>query len=269
MLRKLLKYDLKAIFKFWWIAAIVTVLASVFGGFCDNILNTYEGDAWSVYLMMSMGSLSGTFLNLALPVVTFVLIFIRFYKNFFTDEGYLTFTLPVSRRKLMLSKIISGTTALCSALTVCLSSSILRDIIASYNIEQSTDTPIKSPETYEVIYYLIYALEAAIAALLAVLCTLLFLYACITFASMIVRKGKVIAAIGISWVAFSIVSFLLQAFLLVGIFAIMTWLAPLPAKECYLIVALMGFAGILLLGAFCCIFYILQQLMLERRLNLS
>ena len=145
MLRKLLKYDLKAIFKFWWI---------VFGGFCDNILNTYEGDAWSVYLMMSMGSLSGTFLNLALPVVTFVLIFIRFYKNFFTDEGYLTFTLPVSRRKLMLSKIISGTTALCSALTVCLSSSILRDIIASYNIEQSTDTPIKSPETYEVIYYL-------------------------------------------------------------------------------------------------------------------
>lgn len=269
MLRKLLKYDLKAIFKFWWIAAIVTVLASVFGGFCDHVLNTYEGDAWSIYLMMSMGSLAATFLTMALPVLTFVLIFIRFYKNFFTDEGYLTFTLPVSRRKLMMSKIISGTTGLYAAVAVSGVCTFLRNVIAYSNVEQTTDVPLQPIKPYEAIYYLIYGVEALIGVLLAIVCTLLFLYACITFASMVVRKGKVIAAIGISYVAFSIVSFLLQVFLLTGIFAIGSWLVPLPEQDVYLVVALMGLAGILLLGTFCCIFYILQQLMLERRLNLN
>ena len=40
---------------------------------------------------------------IASAVVTELLVFVRFYKNFFTDEGYLTFTLPVSRKDLLLS----------------------------------------------------------------------------------------------------------------------------------------------------------------------
>lgn len=38
MLKKLLKYDLKAVFKYWWIAAISTLGLSVLGGFAVTVL---------------------------------------------------------------------------------------------------------------------------------------------------------------------------------------------------------------------------------------
>ena len=34
MLKKLLRYDLKSVFKYWWIAALASVGVSVFGGTC-------------------------------------------------------------------------------------------------------------------------------------------------------------------------------------------------------------------------------------------
>ena len=40
MLKKLLKYDLKFIFKLWWIAAAVCFLLSIAGGFCIELLSS-------------------------------------------------------------------------------------------------------------------------------------------------------------------------------------------------------------------------------------
>ena len=42
----------------------------------------------------------------ACVVMTFVLMIIRFYKNFLTDEGYLMFTLPVTKGQLIWSKLL-------------------------------------------------------------------------------------------------------------------------------------------------------------------
>ena len=41
-------------------------------------------------------------------ILTMVLIYVRFYKNLYTDEGYLTFTLPVSRKQILLSKTLNA-----------------------------------------------------------------------------------------------------------------------------------------------------------------
>ena len=40
--------------------------------------------------------------------VTLIFVFIRYYKNFFTDEGYLTFTLPVKRSTLLNAKTVNA-----------------------------------------------------------------------------------------------------------------------------------------------------------------
>ena len=42
----------------------------------------------------------------ACVVMTFVLMIIRFYKNFLTDEGYLMFTLPVTKGQLIRSPVL-------------------------------------------------------------------------------------------------------------------------------------------------------------------
>ncbi|NCC87880.1 MAG: hypothetical protein EOM05_08445 [Clostridia bacterium] len=41
-------------------------------------------------------------------IATILFILIRFYKNYYTDEGYLMFTLPVSSKSLILSKLFSA-----------------------------------------------------------------------------------------------------------------------------------------------------------------
>lgn len=43
---------------------------------------------------------------LAIAVVSYVIIFIRFYKNLLTDEGYLMFTLPVTPKDLINAKLL-------------------------------------------------------------------------------------------------------------------------------------------------------------------
>jgi hypothetical protein len=45
---------------------------------------------------------------LAIVIVSFVIIVMRFYKNLITDEGYLMFTLPVKPRELINSKLIAA-----------------------------------------------------------------------------------------------------------------------------------------------------------------
>jgi hypothetical protein len=269
MLRKLLKYDLRPLFRFWWIAALVTTVLAVIGGFCGRAFYRYEDLPWSVFLMLSMGS-GLVHVSVALPILSLVLIFIRYYKNFFSDEGYLTFTLPVSRRTLMLSKIISGWLALGASTGVCLVNYIVKSCIENINLTPPPpEYPMEPIQNFEIFYGLIFLLEVIIGAALMLLCILLFLYACITFAYMIVRKGKLIAAIGISYGATSSLFTSVQLFLIMGISSLGSWLSPFSMVNRYGLIALMGLGFLLLLGMFCGIFYILQQLMLERKLNLS
>ena len=114
MFRKLLKYDMQSILKIWWIVAAVTIGASILGGIGFRLIMEISTESVDslfpvilmlggiLFLFISVIALSSSF------VITEVLIFWRFYKNFFTDEGYLTFTLPVSRKQLFLSKTVNA-----------------------------------------------------------------------------------------------------------------------------------------------------------------
>ena len=108
MLLKLLKNDLKAVFKYWWISAIISIALSFFGSFLIGFLRNYDGYSPMLGIlsilgiMLIIGGLS------AFSLLSFIFVIIRFYRNFFTDEGYLTFTLPVKRNELFLSKFITG-----------------------------------------------------------------------------------------------------------------------------------------------------------------
>ena len=114
MLGKLLRYDIKSILRYWWIIAISTLGAAVLGGGAMRFMIEFNKiEDPSVILSLTYIS---AFLLFALCIfaivasfiLTYILVFYRFYKNFFTDEGYLTFTLPVSRKKLFLSKTINA-----------------------------------------------------------------------------------------------------------------------------------------------------------------
>ena len=275
MLKKLLKYDLRAIFRLWWIVALVSVGMSVLGGFALDLTINHSDVPDPISTIASIIIFLTYFTMVGFVLVTEVLIFIRYYRNFFTDEGYLTFTLPAKRETLLNSKVLAGLISMVAAGGVCvLDCGIMYTITAHQQIRSGELAReiaefIREIPNEAVGYLLIYSIEALIIIGLLILLSVLFLYCCITFGSMIVKKGKLLAAIGIYYGANSIFTTAIQLMLILGVGSIAVWLAPITEQQLLNIVALIFLLAILFLAVLCALSYAFTHWMLGRKLNLS
>lgn len=110
MLGKLIKYDFKSLNRYLILIHGFLVLSAV-------AVRVFLTAPFNVYIFenSSMGSIMVSLLILYFVIITgtsfatSILIAVRFYKNLYSDEGYLTFTLPVTRSQLLVSKTIVGT----------------------------------------------------------------------------------------------------------------------------------------------------------------
>lgn len=122
MLGKLLKHDFKALFRNYGLLFIalfgVTFLYKLYLLLPRNIVLEFTNSLMGVlYVVVILGCLFGTV----------VINIVRFYKNLVTDEGYLTFTLPVSSKQIIASKLISSLVMdILMAFAVLLSTLVLR-----------------------------------------------------------------------------------------------------------------------------------------------
>jgi len=102
MLKKLLKYDTKAIantlFPIYGITLALAILARIFIQIKDM----------SAVFRMPMGLVTGLsiLLTMSIPFVTFIVGIDRFNKQITKDEGYLTHTLPVKKSTIITSKLL-------------------------------------------------------------------------------------------------------------------------------------------------------------------
>lgn len=111
MLGKLLKYDLKWVYKVVVIFYILAFIFSVFTRICFSIENSMLfniiGQIMSgITISMLVSSLINGFMRS----------WVRFVTNVYKDESYLTHTLPVEKKKIYLSKVL--TAIICSFTTV-------------------------------------------------------------------------------------------------------------------------------------------------------
>jgi hypothetical protein len=95
------------------------------------------------------------------------------------------------------------------------------------------------------------------------------MFVCITVASVISKKAKVITAIGIYYGANGALTFVLQLFLIFGISALITWVEKINESSILIFGGLAGFISLLLFATFCCILYAIQYWLLDRKLNLN
>ncbi len=275
MLKKLLKHDFKALFKYWWIVAVATVGLSAISGKCITILRD-ERELPEVLPVSAGIILALTVIGIMVfSVFATVMIFIRYYKNLFTDEGYLTFTLPVKRSDVLNSKLISAVVFEFATLFV-----IVFDFLLMLFIAFSKE--ILKKEFFEALkegitiifeelgaYTFVYLLEGILISVAVAVLGMLFLYICITLGSIITKKGKVITSIGIYYLANSIFAFVTQLLFIFGSVSLGTKLEALPEDNIKLILALMALCALLFIILLCGILYILQYYMLDRKLNLT
>lgn len=103
MLKKLLKYEFRALFPYLLTLAAVLIGLAIAFGIHIRLLSTNEKlKKWIVLTGMLYG-----YTNIGLFFVTYVKAHRRYKKNFFGDEGYLTFSIPASADEHILAKHIS------------------------------------------------------------------------------------------------------------------------------------------------------------------
>lgn len=119
MLKKLMKYEWKTIRNVLLVINAFTVFSTILGviamhnlAFGKNTGETFPNLVAILLFMVYYATIIGV--SFAMTVY----IAVRFYRNLYTDEGYLMHTLPVTSRQLVLSKLIvhSGCLMLTTAL---------------------------------------------------------------------------------------------------------------------------------------------------------
>ena len=281
MLKKLLKYDLKAVFKYWWIAAVSTLGLSVLGGFAvtvlrDTVSTEPEKKVPIILEILSSIALPLVYLGfIALGILTVIMIFARYYKNFFSDEGYLTFTLPVKKSELINSKVIMGVISSLATSFVVLVNIIIILVIGFFDNIIKPDFWKEFSEFFSEVfkalgvYTFVYVLEIILVVFLANLLSTLFLYDCVAIASMLVKKAKVITAIGIYYVANGVISTLFTIFSLFGMSTIIDTMSAMKTSTLLPLISLLGSGIIVMLAMFTALLYLLQYWIIDRKLNLS
>ena len=103
MLGKLLKYDLKFVYKVVGIFYVLTFVFSIIGRGLAEIENSVVFDVTSkIFLGIAISMMVNSLVN------SLMRLWARFVKNAYKDESYLTHTLPVDKKTIYLSKVLSA-----------------------------------------------------------------------------------------------------------------------------------------------------------------
>ena len=275
MLKKLLKYDFLSAFKVWWIAAVTSFGLSFLGGYAVTLIRSPRDLPDVVDSSAGLMLFISIFSLFAFVTLSEIIILVRYYKNFFTDEGYLTFTLPVKTGNLINSKLIMGvvvtvSTLIVLAFNICIILGIgFFDKIFNKEFFKYVFEIIDAAISEFGVYLFVYKLEAIVIFILASAFSLLLMFCCIALASLITRKGRVATAIAIYYGVNCVLSFVMEMVMIFGVRGIGIRLEALSDKVLYPTVAVILLAIILLFGLASVMLYTLQYFMVDRKLNLN
>lgn len=229
---RLLKYDLKNIFKMWWIAAIALAGTTALGAISLYNIDTFGLSGSGDFSFLSdFSSLIGLWLWLvsvfAFIILSFILVCLRYYKNFFSDEGYLTFTLPVKRTQLFGAKLIASFVTITASLLLVTVS--ISTVVAVGMWISSSGNPLdvlrffgelftSSWEHYELgsntaasVVLSIFTLVVILAAVLSEILLMLF---CMTAGGVIAKRAKFIVGLAIFYGAQSLFYYVTMIFMI-------------------------------------------------------
>lgn len=286
MLRKLLRYDLDAVWRIWVpLAASVPVMSLITALLVRTLLERPENDDSAVVVlgfMMFFAIMTLVILWVGLFIVTPIICYLHYYKHFFSDRGYLTFTLPVPRQKLYLSKVLSTFIwSVGNAVVTVLSACILLLLLPTSQEVAQFVNPIAFDFIGEGVSFLwqnvgpwliLYALELLLILVALSLCNIGLFHLAITLGSVIAKKHKILCAVGLYLGMNYGISFVSQFFMLfssspIASFTLM--LSKLSLQQQCASVAITGMIVFLFLATVAAIYHFVTLHLIERKLNLA
>lgn len=195
MVKKLLKHELVSYMRILLpINAILLVIAAV-----ARIIQFFESDTvaynivfWSSMIAVFMGIMACIYMAVIVAII-------RFYKNLFTAEGYLTFTLPITPAQHITVKLLGAMIfqliaifTVILALVIVSAGDVLVEVIkaAVYLISQFFNgVPAEIAA-----HFVFYGIEILVLIALSAIFTVLVYYTCISIGQM-ARKNRIFMAV--------------------------------------------------------------------------
>ena len=224
MLGKLFKYENKSVSKLLTPMALAVIILPVLGALILKMQFIFGDKFENGSIISSIFSLASGIMIFFIVIATisacFISLFIlmqRYYKNLFSDEGYLTFTLPVKTGSIILSKLFTAViwsviVAVCTIIGVMIF--VLFGTSASFINNEVVDGFSQVFKQIFEFYFtgsavqIIYLIELLISIIVSLFTNILLMYLAITIGCQIAKKHKVLASIGMYFVISSVVSVL-------------------------------------------------------------
>lgn len=107
MVRKLMRHEFRATQRIMLpLYLLLFVTAGLFNVSMGLMDNDHYAVQWPIQVLSGVSTTSFVVSIIGVTVLCGVLMIYRFYKNLMTDEGYLMFTLPVTTRQIIFSKLL-------------------------------------------------------------------------------------------------------------------------------------------------------------------
>ncbi|MEA5048562.1 MAG: hypothetical protein VB034_08155 [Eubacteriales bacterium] len=290
MLGKLMKHDFRALSRTLFplqigilagglVATLLTVLTIRLN---DASWVSANGSSLIKALIMAASATVSVLIGIAVMAsmfVTLILICYHFYHSFLADEGYLTFTLPVSTGDLLWSKLFTGMFwLLINAAVVCVtllifgvfgtttSTLINREVLNAIHVFFTEILPGMS----KYVSVPLVTVEAIVVGLLALAAQLLQIYFAILVGGQVAKKHRILAAIGMYLLINLGVGMISSIFMSVVTFGEgVTTLVLNTAQEVgTFMTTIFGWYGVLFAGL-SVLFFLVSRSILKKNLNLQ
>lgn len=219
MFTKLLKHEWRATRGMLGTLSLICLGASLLGGGTMRYLMiaSTQDAQHNAIIVLNVLAMVAAMIAVAVVGVAALLLYIgRFYKSRFTDEGYLTFTLPVNTHQNLLSSMANSAIGMVIMFFVICAALVIWLMIGFTGIPDFYRTVWeKLPELWEIFlrvwgqmpwkYVGLFLLNVLTGSV----CELVVLMLSVTIGSIIAKKHKILAAVGVYYgihVAISMVS---------------------------------------------------------------
>lgn len=205
MVKKLYKHEiayyLRSLLPVYGILLAIAVMT--------RIVFFFEADNTVYNTVSAIAILSYVLAIIAMLVMTMVFTITRYYRNLFSSEGYLSFTLPVTPAQHILTKLttavlfhILSMVVVLASLCVITSGDVLVEVVKAVNYIFGEMPALFAGEfknttaaQWQMNFWL-FAIEFLLLLIAANIYQMLLYYACITVGQMF-RKSRILAAVGV------------------------------------------------------------------------
>ena len=265
MVRKLFKHEFAAYWRVLIPAWIALMGVSAFG----RLLQFLESES-TIYAIVSGSSI--VFYVIAIMVALafpFVYSIVRFYRNLFSGEGYLTFTLPVTPAQHIWVKVLTAVTLqLASLVVVLLSAMVMTAGELLIELWKAGVYILGRIHLYLGGHLTWFIIEAVLLLLIALIASSLFYDTCITLGQLF-RKNRVLAAVGVFFAFYVVEQMIATVAVLIAAFINWESLLVFVRENTFLCAHLGMWLLILFSAVIGLILYVVTHHIVTKRLNLE